>query len=331
MKQGNLISIIVPAYNAAPYLERCLDSILAQETVELEIVLIDDGSTDGTGLIADRYSAQNPDIIKVLHLENGGVTRARLKGVESASGEWIGFVDADDEIEPDMYKRLLQNAIGHAVQISHCGYQTIVNGGERVHYFYNTGKKVAQDHLTGIRDLLSGEFVEPGLCNKLFHNTLFHSLLHSHFTDFDIRINEDLLMNYYLFNAAQMSYYEDFCPYHYLTRPASVTRSGFETYKALDPVRVRKMILDDIPAELKDLAWSGYINACAGACLALTGRPDCSNDRKCLITVIKQHKDKWKLLGKKGKIRLLGAVYVPHVYSSAYRLYERCFQQKIYE
>ena len=331
MKQGNLISIIVPAYNTAPYLERCLDSILAQEAVELEIVLVDDGSIDDTGLIADRYSAQNPGIIKVLHLENGGVTRARLKGVEVASGEWIGFVDADDEIEPDMYKRLLRNAIGHAAQISHCGYQTIVNGGERIRYFYNTGKKVQQDHLTGIRDLLSGEFVEPGSWNKLFHNTLFHSLLHDELIDLSIKHNEDLLMNYYLFKAAQSSYYEDFCPYHYLTRSTSATRSVFKHCMVLDPVKVWKTILNDAPVELEDVALRRYLAACERACFALFGLPGGTEARSELVEILKHNKENWGLLGKAGKFKLAGNVYFPRLYGQIYRFYERYFQKKIYE
>ena len=149
-----LISVVVPVYNIEAYLPHCLDSIMNQTYQNIEIVLMDDGSTDLSGQIADDYSVQYPGKFQVLHLENGGVTRARLTGVAAANGEWIGFVDGDDVIEPDMYRRLLRNALQYGADISHCGYQTIVNEGERVHYFYNTCRLVQQDRISGLKDLL---------------------------------------------------------------------------------------------------------------------------------------------------------------------------------
>ena len=103
------ISVIVPVYNVAADLPRCLDSILAQSYPHVEIIAVDDGSTDESGAILDAFANRYPSI-RVIHKENGGVTSARLRGIEEATGEWIGFVDGDDMIEPDMYQRLLDNA-----------------------------------------------------------------------------------------------------------------------------------------------------------------------------------------------------------------------------
>ena len=97
----DLISVIVPVYNVAADLPRCLDSILAQTYPHIEIIAVDDGSPDNSGEILDRYAAKYANI-RVIHKENGGVTSARLRGVQEAAGAWIGFVDSDDEIEPDM-------------------------------------------------------------------------------------------------------------------------------------------------------------------------------------------------------------------------------------
>ena len=144
IEQLPMISVIVPAYNIEDYLSKCLDSILIQSYKNMEIVIIDDGSTDGTAQIADSYQVKYPDKVVCLHLQNGGVLRARMRGIEEASGEWIGFVDGDDEIEIDMYERLINNAYIYGADISHCGYQTIVNNGERIHYFYNTGRIVTR-------------------------------------------------------------------------------------------------------------------------------------------------------------------------------------------
>ena len=129
------ISIIVPAYNIAAWLPRCLDSILGQTYQNLEVIVVDDGSTDHTGDILERYAAMDARI-RPLRKANGGVTSARLEGIRYADGEWIGFVDGDDEIEPDMYERLMGNALKYSADISHCGYQMVFSDG-RINYFIN--------------------------------------------------------------------------------------------------------------------------------------------------------------------------------------------------
>lgn len=128
-----MISVIVPAYNVENYIGRTLDSILGQSFPDLEIIVVDDGSQDGTGAVIDRYAAAHPDRLTALHIPNGGVTNARLTGVSHARGEWIGFVDSDDVIEPDMYERLFENARKHNADISHCGYRMVFEDG-RVHF-----------------------------------------------------------------------------------------------------------------------------------------------------------------------------------------------------
>ena len=112
------ISIIIPAYNIENYLGKTLDSVLAQTYQNIEVIVVNDGSKDGTGKVVDDYAAHDSRVIAV-HKENGGVTSARLRGIAAASGDWIGFVDGDDYIEPDMYERLMRNAREYNVEISH--------------------------------------------------------------------------------------------------------------------------------------------------------------------------------------------------------------------
>ncbi len=251
------ISIIVPAYNAEAYLEKCLDSILAQTHQNIEVIAVDDGSTDGTGSIIDSYANKDSRVV-ALHQVNSGVTKARFAGLRRASGEWFGFVDGDDFIESDMYERLLKNALEYHADISHCGYRMIFPNC--VYFYHNTGYLAEQDKLTGLKDLLDGSRIEPGLCNKLFHKTLFHSLLHSGIEESGIKINEDLLMNFYLFRAAEKSVYEDFCPYHYLIHSGSATTTK-QRHHYLDPIRVRKQIYEAIRenSELSRIVYSRYI------------------------------------------------------------------------
>lgn len=106
MTQTPLITIIVPVYNIQEYLPRCVHSIMAQTYRRLEIILVDDGSTDGTGELCDEL-AKEDDRIRVYHKENGGTSSARNLALKYALGEYIGFLDSDDYVEPDMYEELL--------------------------------------------------------------------------------------------------------------------------------------------------------------------------------------------------------------------------------
>lgn len=246
---NDLISIVIPAYNIEAYLARTLDSVLAQTYENIEVIVVNDGSKDGTAAVMDRYAVLDPRI-RAIHKENGGVTSARLRGVAESTGEWIGFVDGDDLIEPQMYERLLENALKYGADISHCGYQMVFPS--RVDYYHNTGTLLEQDHTAGLRDLISGGLVEPALWNKLYRRSLFDGLTGK--MDFSIKINEDVLMNYWLFDRAQHSVFEDFCPYLYQIRAGSAANSRRTAAWLRDPLRVNRILLDVCPEQLKPVA-----------------------------------------------------------------------------
>ena len=117
-----MISVIIPVYNTASFLERCIDSILSQSYNDLEVLLIDDGSTDDSGAICDRY-ADRDGRVRVIHKENGGVSSARNKGLDNAKGEWICFVDSDDELMSTGLE-LFGKGISSAVDMVMAGYKT---------------------------------------------------------------------------------------------------------------------------------------------------------------------------------------------------------------
>ena len=222
---NNLISVIVPVYNLENYIERCLASIQSQTYSNIEIIVVDDGSIDSSWNVINRIAKEDNRIIPI-HKENGGVSSARMLGLANANGEWIGFVDGDDEIEEDMYEVLINNAFEYDADISHCGYKMIFNDG-RITSFYDTKVKKIQDNTTGVIDLLEGDLIEPGLWNKLYKKSLFEDIE----LDTNIKINEDLLLNYYLFKNSQLSIFEDLTKYHYLIRDNSASRSKFNDYK----------------------------------------------------------------------------------------------------
>ncbi len=235
----NRVSVIVPVYRVEAYLCRCLDSILAQTYTDLEVILVDDGSPDGCPAICDDYARRDPRV-RVIHQANGGVTRARFAGIRAATGDWIGFVDGDDYIESDMYRQLMDNARKYNVDISHCGYRMVFPNRED--YYYNSGQLREQDRTGGLKDLLEGSQVEPGLCNKLYRRSLIQPLLDSGLEEMGIRINEDLLMNYYLFSAAERSVFEDVCPYHYIVRTGSAANTRNRECHVTDPIRVGSIL-----------------------------------------------------------------------------------------
>ena len=110
MINNTVISVIVPIYNVENYINRCLNSIINQTYKNLQIILVDDGSTDDSGKVCDKYALKDSRI-KVIHQKNSGPVRARKTGLEASTGEYIGFVDSDDWIEPNMYEEMLNNLI----------------------------------------------------------------------------------------------------------------------------------------------------------------------------------------------------------------------------
>ena len=194
----SFISVIIPAYNIEKYIARCLESVCRQTYSNLEIIVVDDGSSDNTGRIADDF-AKKDKRITVIHKENAGVSAARNTGLDFAQGDYIGFVDGDDLIEPDMYELLMHNALKYQADISHCGYQMVFTN--RVDYYHNTGEIFVQDNSQGVYDLVKADKVEPGLWNKLYRKDLIGKSR----LDENIRINEDLLFNYLLFKKANKS------------------------------------------------------------------------------------------------------------------------------
>lgn len=322
---ADLISVIVPVYNVAEDLPRCLDSILAQNHPSIEIIAIDDGSTDYSGKVLDEYAQMHPNI-RVIHKDNGGVTSARLRGITEASGEWIGFVDGDDEIEPDMYERLLYNALKYDAEISHCGYQMVFPNG-RVRYFHGTGLLAKQDKLTALRELLSGDRIEPGLWNKLFHKSLFEGLT----MPMDIKINEDLLMNYYLFSKVKQTVFDDWCPYHYIVRNSSASRAKLNTHKIYDPIRVKEIIRQTATNDIRKDAQRAYVNVCINIYNGLLGAGvEYQDDIQKVRNLLRQERSTFSLLGRKRAMIACLIVGAPTVYKPIYYFYCRFFQESVY-
>lgn len=311
------ISVIVPTYNNAPWLPDCLDSLLAQTYENMEIIVVDDGSTDHTGEILREYSEKN-EKIKTIHQENAGVTAARLRGVEQADGNWIGFVDGDDTVEPTMFARLLENALAYDGDISHCGYYLAFPDGRREDH-QGTGRLRVQEPLTALKDLLEERSVEPGLVTKLFRRELFAGL--DDWMDRSIRNNEDMLMNFYLFSQARRGVFEDICPYRYQARDGSASRQKLNEHKIYDPIRVRQKILESCQPDLKDDARIALLRSCLYVYAQLTMERGFAFHRRKVGRIISQRRGDYHLLSRRNRALCRMIRLCPPAFWLAFRAY----------
>lgn len=249
----DLISVIIPAFNVEKYLQKCLETVLSQTHRNLEIIVINDGSKDNTGRIADEF-AKNDHRIKIIHQENQGVSTARNNGLKISKGDFIGFVDADDEVAEDFYEFLLNNLQKYNADISHCGFD-LVKPNTTVK-FHDSKIILEQNKLDAIRELLSGKRVEPSSCTKLFKKSVVENL----FFATDIKINEDLLFNIEAFKKAEKIVFEDVVKYHYYYNSTSASRSSKVLERANDVTAVAKRIKRLLPdAEIKNEVDQFYV------------------------------------------------------------------------
>lgn len=195
-----LVSIIVPAYNAEKHLFRCLSSIAAQDFVDIEVLIVDDGSTDASGQIAGEFAATDPRFRYVALGSNKGVMVARATGVRLCEGDFIGFVDADDRIEPSMISRMLHRLQTDDSDIAICGVSYVHDNGVRARKAFRFKK----DRLiaNGMSEFARRKLGSAYLCNKLYRReTIFSEAS----LDFGIRLNlgEDILINFGAFSRAR--------------------------------------------------------------------------------------------------------------------------------
>lgn len=233
----DLISIIVPVYEVEEYLSRCIESILAQTYQNIEVILVDDGSPDRCGKICDEY-ARKDSRIKIIHQQNGGAVKARLAGLEIASGKYIGFVDSDDYINPHMYE-LLYNHIqsDNGYDIVWC--DVVIELQERQ---FVTKLDASENPSELLRQLLKGQY--PGwMCNKLISSDFYKQC--SIFQDPSCSMMEDvLIMTQLLYNNPKLKYVNEALYIYNRTNENAMT-SGKVFNKALKNMEHIETFLKD--------------------------------------------------------------------------------------
>lgn len=221
-----MISVIVPVYNVEEYLPKCIQSIQMQTYQDMEIILVDDGSTDNSGAICDRAAAFDPRI-KAIHKENGGPAAARKTGLQFSGGEYIGFVDGDDYIDPEMFEKLLEIIEREAVDFVHSGWKknedANIYGVSCSGSFLLDQKSAVELIASGIFDSANIKSISPSNWSKLYKRELI-AAVYQEVPD-GIDYGEDLLsLCLCLLKAERFASVKE-AYYHYVTRRTSITNS----------------------------------------------------------------------------------------------------------
>ena len=313
-----MISVIIPVYNTKQYLQSCLDSLLAQTYTDLELLFIDDGSTDGSAELLDAFAACDSRV-RVIHQENGGVCAARNRGIEEAQGDYLSFIDSDDTLEPDMYADLMNLISEHGVDIAHCSYNRVTAGV--VKPIGNSGQVYPQSRPEALRCLLAGRLFVGSCWTKLYARRLFDVVRFPS----GIRTNEDMLVNFQVFSQVEKSVFADVCKYNYLTSETSSCIRTPQRKRAEDLLTVnRRMLAENVCPDLMDILEKRVLGSLFSCYKASAYEP--KSDRlwqgELEAQIKEMHGRGYRFSRRTGlEYRLLR--HLPGVYKFAYGIYDR--------
>ncbi len=244
------LSIIVPVYNVKEYLEKCITSILSQTYTDYELILVDDGSTDGSGEMCDAFALQN-DKIKVLHQENHGLAYVRNVGIRIAKSDYIGFIDSDDWIEPEMFAKMLNVADSNDADIVVCRVRLVESDGT---ILKEIGPQDEQymDRSRATIEILKDEELPSFSVNKIYRLNLFENI------EFPVgRIFEDTATIYKVFYKSSKVITIPYIGYNYLQNSNGICNQKYhDVKKTLDRDLYNALAFDEryvFAREHKDL------------------------------------------------------------------------------
>ncbi|WP_251441111.1 glycosyltransferase family 2 protein [Veillonella intestinalis] len=210
-----LLSIIIPVYNVEPYIKRCLDSILVQLDSRMEIIIVNDGSTDKSGEICNEYASKY-DAIKVIHENNRGVSAARNQGLKMAKGEYISWVDPDDYLDSEWGISILPTLEEQSVDILIYDYVLLKHNFEKIWSYRNEDCKLEKEQL--LKDIGEDQIIQSQLWHKIIRRELYKNIKFPE----DITCMEDFAVIHLLIEKAQTLYYMHKPLYYYVYRECSL-------------------------------------------------------------------------------------------------------------
>lgn len=236
-----LITIIVPVYNVSQFLPACLESLKKQSYPKCEFLLIDDGSTDGSGVACDEFAKTEPRA-RVIHQQNLGLSEARNRGIREASGDYITFLDSDDTIVPDYASYLFSLVRNHQAKIAICGIKEITLKNKAIYYSADYPEKAMSTEETLGRMLREEGFTVVAYA-KLYHKSLWQNV------SFPAGVlHEDLGTTYRVIEKCPLIAFGPEAKYIYIKRSASISSSSFSSQK-LDIITQTDTMCDDIESK----------------------------------------------------------------------------------
>lgn len=312
------LSIIIPVYNKEAYLDSCIESILGQTFSDFELILVNDGSTDGSEQKCDLHSKKDSRI-KVIHQENRGVSAARNAGLALASGQCIGFVDSDDQLESDMYELLVNCLHETGADVAMCGVRKVYSDSDRL--FYGTQQVSVFDKDEAISRLLMDRLL-GSVYDKVYKRTAINNL------QFEGRMYEDFYFNFLAFRQSSKVAFADYIKYHWLIRDNSVSMARFNE-KFMETIRVSGKIRQLVEKEMlshteEAKAFDFHMNMWVYNLVLSTDSKQYTVEKAELARNLRQYRDFVKasdLVKKKYRYAYYLFQIAPVLYQSAISLY----------
>lgn len=245
------ISVIVPVFNVEKYIKKCVDSIVSQTFSNIEIILVDDGSTDNSGIMCDEY-AKIDSRIKVIHKKNGGLSSARNAGINIATGQYFGFIDSDDYIDKDMFELLHRNIIKEKADLSICGIYQCYEGKKPS---INKPWYRILESEEAIRIAFEGKIFSVNAVNKLYKRELFENLRYP-----EGKTTEDAFVIVDILSECKKIVATAEQKYYYFHREGSITtiKSAANCFDCIEAYRRNKNLIDKNYPKISDVAMSSY-------------------------------------------------------------------------
>jgi glycosyltransferase involved in cell wall biosynthesis len=276
------ISIIVPVYNVEKYLNRCLDSIINQSFINFELILINDGSTDKSGKICDKY-AQIDKRVRVIHKKNEGVSLTRNLGINIAKGDYITFIDSDDWIEQDFLKKAIEYIKENNVSILITGF--VFENNKKIFNTFNAKK----DEIL-LNDEIKKEFLKQNKFSWTVYDKFFKKeIIKKYKFDSRFKIGEDMLFCWQILKNEKKIGYLPLYKYHYDISASKTMTSNF-SLKWFDGIKVKKIIYKDVRNISRELELLARI-VCIVEMMVLSKKAIKSNvySTKRLIKLLQYH------------------------------------------
>ena len=256
MDRKALISIIVPVYNVEKYIDDCLNSLGSQTYTNLEIILVDDGSTDSSGTICDAWEKKDSRFYAI-HIKNGGVSHARNVGLDQAHGDYVCFVDADDWVDEDYIDSLMQGMLHYKADVSAGGYVCEYETGRIITLRADKAKAFSRiDILQEVFSCDEAKILYWEVCDKLFKKEIIADIRFNEF----IAVAEDMLFFWQVMKKVNAFAYAPLFKYHYRTREGSAVH-GRISPKTMSSLKATQYVWNDVqtePRKLKNAVFGQY-------------------------------------------------------------------------